>query len=584
MARHQALESTSFLKAVSAAAPATVLGSGTASTANPRAPSGDEPRVFFYDDGRHTSGLYQFSSPLEPEDLLFAVDQLVDSGVDTLLYSAGLEGGVVQYGSQVAPMWGENVENWSHLIFYRASRNLRRLVANGHDPMQLFCDRCREKGIWYLPTCPVCIVGGERSVQLGYGRSSDFVLDNSELWVGEDADPHARLLGRFHKPTRMNFLHTKVRQERFRIFEELLSAYPTDGVELDLSIDNEFGPICPFGDVQRLAPVLTRWIADLREVAQRAEEDQGRRKRIYVRVPAGSRENWDLLGFQVETWMREGLVDALVCLSPYKKETREESVVLMEQDLDLSVALKAKKGTSCRVLAGFSGELGRQLEGSATREMLWAAAALAWDQGADGFGLANGTFRPNGWPWSEEDYGTLRLLGHPDLLATADKTYHAVSLAGHHSGRTTLFGMREPLLPSTLVLGQALEIPVRIVDDLERWDALDRVKSVRLRLRIGGMDPALHGVEVEVNGQPLPASQRREHDLIFRMLKNKVAPYTYILEYALSPTAFVKGTNSISVALNRTDPRLDATVSLKDLDIHVAYRLHRHFEQEPLEY
>ena len=57
-----------------------------------------------------------------------------------------------------------------------------------------------------------------------------------------------------------------------------------------------------------------------------------------------------------------------------------------------------------------------------------------------------------------------------------------------------------------------------------------------------------------------------------------------LLEYALSPTAFVKGTNSISVALNRTDPRLDATVSLKDLDIHVAYRLHRHFEQEPLEY
>ena len=44
-----------------------------------------EPTVFSYDDGRHASGLYQFAPPLEASDLTYAVDQLVDSGVDTLL-------------------------------------------------------------------------------------------------------------------------------------------------------------------------------------------------------------------------------------------------------------------------------------------------------------------------------------------------------------------------------------------------------------------------------------------------------------------------------------------------------------------
>ena len=575
-----------FLQTVSAAAPATVLGSSNSATANPQSWSGrSEPKVFFYDDGRHASGLYQFASPLEPEDLVFAVDQLVDSGVDTLLYSAGLEGGVVQYGSQVAPLWGDNVDTWVHLIFYRASRNLHQLVASGHDPMKLLCDRCQEKDIWYLPTCPVCILGGERSVQIGYGRSSNFVLDNPQFWVGEDDHPQARLLGRFFRPSRMNFLHPEVRQERFRIFEELLSRYETDGVELDLSIDNEFGPLSPFWDVERLAPILTRWIADLREVADQAEKDQGRRKRIYVRIPAGPSKNWKIVGFEVETWVKEGLVDGLVCLSPYKKETPQDSIILLEQDIDLSAALETRKATSCRVLAGLSGYLGRQLESSVTAEILWTAAALAYDRGADGFGLVNGSFHPNGWPWSAEEYQTLRLLGHPDLLATADKTYHAPSLAAGNSGRTGLFGMIEALLPQTLALGKTVDVPVRVADDLERWNSLGRVKTVRLRLRMGGMDPALHDVQVQLNGKPLPQSERREIDLHFRILKNLIpGPYGYILEYPLAPEALRKGVNTVSVTLGKRDPKLDSAVGLHDLDIHIEYRLHRHFERHTIEY
>ena len=79
------------------------------------------------------------------------------------------------------------------------------------------------------------------------------------------------------------------------------SRYESDGIELDLSLDNEFGPFCKFGEVEQLAPLLTQWIRDLWAVARKAEEAQGRRKRIYVRVPAGPPENWKLVGFEVAT-------------------------------------------------------------------------------------------------------------------------------------------------------------------------------------------------------------------------------------------------------------------------------------------
>ena len=87
------------------------------------------------------------------------------------------------------------------------------------------------------------------------------MYDHPESYVGADTHPSARHLGRFFGPERLNFLRQEVRQERYRLFEELLVRYDTDGVEVDLSIDNEFGPFCRFEDVPKLAPVLTEWLA-----------------------------------------------------------------------------------------------------------------------------------------------------------------------------------------------------------------------------------------------------------------------------------------------------------------------------------
>ena len=199
--------------------------------------------------------------------------------------------------------------------------------------------------------------------------------------------------------------------------------------------------------------MLTKWMSDLRAVARKAEQVQGRRKRIYARIPATSPASWKAIGFAVPTWVSQKLVDGLVCLSTYRS--------MLDQDLDLTAARELTRGTECRVLAGFEGTLGRQLESSATGPMTWAAAANAYARGADGFGLCEGMWAPNGWPWVDEDYQTLRLLGHPDLLATAAKVYRVRSLARGTTLAPGLFPVSGPVLPSVLKEGEAIEVPLR---------------------------------------------------------------------------------------------------------------------------
>ena len=175
-----------------------------------------EPRVFICDDGRHTAALYQFDPPLNPEDVALSVDQFVGSGVDTLIYTPVLIGGSVLYDSAVAQKIGDNIEKWVHPVYYRTARNVQRLVADGHDPMRLLCDRAHQKGVWFLAGGWLTVTGGVREAFAWEGGNSYFALDHPEFQVGQDQDPRASHVS----PLRFSFLRREVREERLRLFEE----------------------------------------------------------------------------------------------------------------------------------------------------------------------------------------------------------------------------------------------------------------------------------------------------------------------------------------------------------------------------
>ncbi len=509
--------------------------------------------------------------PLNPTDFTATVDQLVESGIDTLIYLAGVEGGTALYDSRVCQKWGENVLKWSHPVFYRAARNIRHLIDSGHDPLKLICDRCREKGIFLIPGAWVSLHAGYLEDDRGRGRHSDFVYNNQQFRVEPDGDPRARRIPDFWAP-RFSFLHPQVRQERLSFVKELLTRYETDGLELNFV---RTPPFCKFSQVGELAPILTRWLRDVRQVAQEAEESQQRRKRIYARIPA-SPEAWDAFGYDLRTWVGEELIDGLLCLSG-------EGDGYVDTATPISSAVELAAGKACRVFSGFNSQLGRR-DFYAPAEITWAAAANAYDQGADGFGFCDHHWTPEGWPWRTSEYQTLRLLPHPDLLAHADKIYRA---------RSRPKGVKEewsvgspPSLPRILKEGSPVSVLIRIADDLFRPNREGKVESVRLRVRLANIEPSLNQVLIKWNGRQLPDSQLKLKDLTYRLLKQgSGGPYGYIYEYHLTPEYFPKrGRNTVEVTLQKRDPHVALDFQVYDVDCAITYRRHRHFEYDPIDY
>ena len=529
-----------------------------------------EPRVFLFDDARHAAGYYQFEGPLNQKDLCFNVDQLVGSGVDTLIYCCGTEGGVVIYDSKVAPKWGKNVKRWTHPVWYRAGRNLMSLIEAGHDPLQLLCEHANRKGLWFIAGNWVNFQGASRQTDGGLGRKSDFVFDHPEFQVGLEDDPRSE----FVDQKRFSFLHAAVREERFAQFAEQLTRYTTDGIELDLI---RFSPFCRFDEVEKLAPLMTVWIRQMRAVADQAEGEQDRRKRIYVRIPAQP-PAWQELGYDVPTWVAEGLVDGLVCATGYADGA-------IDTNVDLTAAVELTRGTDCRVLSACSSLLFGQLEKWATAPMLWGAAANAYAQGADGFGLCVAHWNPKGWPWLDREYETLRPLGHPDLLEYADKLYRARSDSSREPTTLWLAGDRLDL-PQTLQVGQPVRIGLRISDDLRSYENLGRLEKARLRVRISSIEPELSEARFKLNGTELHPSHGQLNDLGYRQIASShVGPYGYVYEFDLSadslPTA---GVNWVEVNLEHKDSNIALDFDVVSLDLVVSYKQHRNFRRQPIDY
>jgi hypothetical protein len=93
-------------------------------------------------------------------------------------------------------------------------------------------------------------------------------------------------------------------------------------------------------------------------------------------------------------------------------------------------------------------------------------------------------------------------------------------------------------------------------------------------------------VEIRWNGELLSDTIRRESDLHFRVLGDTViGPYGYVLEYDLPRAQYpVRGSNSVVVTLRKRDPKISATLEVYDIDLHIAYRRHRHFQKQPIRF
>ncbi len=415
-----------------------------------------QPRIMFYHDGRHPL-IYMYEPPMQKEEYESAVDELVGTPVDALMFCLG-DGRTVLHDTKVGELWGHNMRKWPHTIFHRAHRNAKHLIRTGNDPLRVVCDRAHEKGLLLYPTLLVQQRSGIRGED---SRCSDFRFDNKHLEIGACGD-----VGPDHPGLKcLDFKHEEVREERFALIEETLKNYPVDGFELQLNYSPYyFHP----GEVKAGRKIMTEWVRRV----YKAVKKSGAQRELAIRIPASIQGCLEV-GMDVKAWLKAGTVDVLIGQTFSGPE-------LLDQMAEFAPLVELAKGTGARVHAAIQSHVDSDRLGEASIEMIRAAACNYWRQGIDGLYLAHWF---GNWPYQASFYEKLRELPHPDIMAVKDKHYYVLTGTDRYPEPATEPGCAVRL-PVALSVDGPSRITFNISDDLPRWHKVGRVHEVLLRVRV----------------------------------------------------------------------------------------------------
>ena len=511
-----------------------------------------QPRLMFYHDGRHPL-IYMYEPPMLPEEYQAAVDELLGTPVEAIMFCLG-DGRTVLHDTQVGELWGHNVKKWPHIIFRRAHQNAAQLIAKGCDPLQLVCQRAEETGMLVYPTLLVQQGRGPRQEDV---RCSDFRFDNPHLEIGAKGDLSADFPGL----TSLDFKHEAVRQERFALVEETLKKYPVDGFELQLNYTPYyFHP----DEIEPGREIMTQWIGQV----YRAVKESGNQRELAIRIPASVAGCWQV-GLDVKAWIDQGVVDVLIGQTFSGPELHNCAA-------DFSQLVKAAQGSKCRVHAAVQSHIDSDRLGEASIEMVRAAACNSWAQGVDGLYLAHWF---GNWPYKADFYQKLRELPYPEVMAPKDKIYALPTMTGRYPKPEGEPGT--PMeLPAALEPKKTARVNLPISDDLPHWRKAGRVHQVLLRLRIMNATER-DRFSFKLNGKELPSTMLRQINEMYRMSAPRYrtgSGYWFIFRLE-RPHWPRKGNNKVEVCLEKRDPGVVPEVFVRDVELEIKYLMGKNFHR-----
>lgn len=512
-------------------------------------------RVLYYTDGRH-SHLYQLEPPITLEQLCIPVDEVLGTMVDTFVLCAG-GGTTFLHNTKVGTLWGELEEEkgegvWRHIIWYRTAETVRQLHKQGYDQIQVLADRAHEKGLEFIVSLWTNAPAGNR---LGDGRIDRFRRNHPEYQI-EFSEARRR--------RELDFSQKEVREERLRIIDEICRNYPIGGFELNMA----FPEVLPFTnyfkpeEAERKSHIMTSFVRDVRRILDAKEEELI----LAVRIPP-TIEICRTLGLDVETWIKEGLLNILAPVSDR----------LIDVDMPVEEWIRATKGSGCQVYPCIGASVNDDRRIAATVEMYRAAAMNYLNAGVDGIYIVE--FYVRGWPFNEEDYTILREVGDIDVIRFKDKHYWVRT--GTREDPSILYPRKLPLL---LKDGSENSVEFKANDDLEAASKAGTLKMVKLRLRIKNVTPN-DRLSFSLNGTPLPEELCRMRDFTYRLLsparsvERRLGSH-YIFEFDLTNKPFpIKGLNNLLVRVEKRNPKIDQAVRLvlHDVELLVCYRIARNY-------
>lgn len=295
-----------------------------------------------------------------------------------------IAGSRANYPSKVTELVGQGVKEFGRRGDRLAAETLHRLAAEGTDTLQVVAAACHEAGM-------ACYASLRMNGDYAAKPTDDSLSRqlNSDFWR---AHPEFRVRGpKGEDKTKLSYAFPEVRAFKLGILREVV-ARDIDGINLDfLRHPPFFGSEMAAGSQ---AETMTGFLRDVRRLL----DDEGQRKHRHLGLSA--RVDWkeyQTLGCDIETWLREGLLDYLVIAEH----------ALGGYEIDLAPFVRMAKGTGCAVLFGeeailsghdrtaaedklvAEGKLAPPKRDHLTLEQYQTRAARWYSAGADGVHLFN---------------------------------------------------------------------------------------------------------------------------------------------------------------------------------------------------
>jgi len=455
------------------------------------------PRLLFNCDGGSCS-LSICPPPIGLDQLTRPVDELTGTGVDVFIHCLNRGADTYAHPTQVAEVYGAEPIDWGDVDLnaghVRGTRNqegnIRHLLAAGHDQVCLLQDRAHELGLRFWASLRMNDEHEDDVRRFG-SKLSSYKKANPHLLVGEH---FPRGVGaycdRYDYTWTWNYAVPEVRQHQLAVLLEILDNYDVDGIEMDFSR----GPwYFRLGEEEAGLPAMTDLVRQVSAAVRARSAERGRHLTLAARVRPSLDAN-RALGLDVETWIRQGLLDHVTPMDPGHLD--------MGADVEAFVALARAAGVSV------SGGIEPQPTGyDRSSAQVVAAAQSFWRRGVDSIYLFN--FDCHRAAGRESDYtaeetGLLRDLADPAALAGKGKHY---TVTRDHRTPEGKGSVRLPLprpLPAT---GQEETFTLHVADDRPGVTAPPAAGGPRVLLRVmlTGL-PSADALAVQLNSQSLPSA------------------------------------------------------------------------------
>ena len=473
------------------------------------------------------------------------LEALPGTPVTTISWSI-LAGDAPSYDSRIQPIYGDaqQFDRPDYMNPYAA--NLKTLVEGGTCPLKIVTDFAHEHGMEAFASLRMNDVH-DSFVE---GHLSRWKLDNREFLVStrglqtaiaEPAFPGSPVANLYS--TALDFTHQIVRDRKFEIIEEVCLRYDLDGVELDFIRHPvlfkslfEGGSITP-----EQISLMTSFIRRIRDRMDEIGKERGRPLLLAVRTP----DDLELslgIGLDLDTWMREGLVNMLFLGGGYAH-------------FSLPVAKMAQAAHAYGVhLYPCINNPGQLMDGKGV-EMTRALAAKWYAAGADGIYFWNLTA-----PWEQirdearwralrkRVYACLDGIDDPKALEGKEKIYSAAVEVWFPYAFISSAGV----LPARLEPGGRTEIPIVIGDDVPRLEQEGRLESAELTLELKGALAKPEQLVVNLNGKTLAGGQ---------LLQPEAETDPSRVAFALTASALRQGENLVEAGLRESAPDGELTLS-----------------------